>query len=313
MIIDANKLKEVLPYNVNCKFEKERFYLVPGHDDMAISDYCQLLYKAKTGEWRIQKHRFHTRKNEKHKIKIGVEGFIVRRKFYSVAGLVRKTFFADQDVYMIMMQSKLIKKRGKQKPEEKNIVSENLLKVTDCHVLKSKADLIEYVQAGCEGREPNYPKCQQGNVFINRNENTNYKHIHQVWLATKGRKTPVCDDWEKSFDKFGQWYLREDYPYTGSYGRLCLDSDLMGLGAVKMYSPETCCFIPEEINKVIWQLRKLNRPEQCFSRAEKLEAILQDERNRGEIPDKILDQIAKMQARYVEYGNELQQKGNGEQ
>lgn len=50
----------------------------------------------------------------------------------------------------------------------------------------------------------------------------------------------VCDEWLK-FSNFKKWF---DENYIKNY---CLDKDLFS-DVDKIYSPQTCCFIPMEIN-----------------------------------------------------------------
>lgn len=52
----------------------------------------------------------------------------------------------------------------------------------------------------------------------------------------------VCDEWFL-FSNFKNWC--EKFNYSG----LQLDKDLLGDG--KLYSPDTCCFLPQEINKFL--------------------------------------------------------------
>lgn len=53
----------------------------------------------------------------------------------------------------------------------------------------------------------------------------------------------VCEEWH-NFQNFAEWYTRED-----EYGRgYHLDKDILVKGN-KIYSPDTCCLVPQEINK----------------------------------------------------------------
>lgn len=54
----------------------------------------------------------------------------------------------------------------------------------------------------------------------------------------------VCDDW-KSFDNFTRWYAA-----AVKQPKWQLDKDLLNKGN-KIYSPEFCVFLPQEINKAI--------------------------------------------------------------
>lgn len=53
----------------------------------------------------------------------------------------------------------------------------------------------------------------------------------------------VCDEW-KYFSNFKKWF---DENYIDGYQ---LDKDILVKGN-KIYSPDTCCFVPQEINKVL--------------------------------------------------------------
>ena len=51
----------------------------------------------------------------------------------------------------------------------------------------------------------------------------------------------VCSEWH-NFQNYAKWYYKNCI--NESY---CVDKDFLGKG-LKIYSPTTCCFIPEEIN-----------------------------------------------------------------
>lgn len=57
----------------------------------------------------------------------------------------------------------------------------------------------------------------------------------------------ICDQWQ-SFASFKLFY---DNNYIENYD---LDKDLLGNG--KLYSPETCCFVPHKINTLLKTQRK---------------------------------------------------------
>lgn len=63
-------------------------------------------------------------------------------------------------------------------------------------------------------------------------------------------KCEVCDEW-KRFSNFKKWF---DENYIEGYH---LDKDILGNGS-KVYSPETCCFVPQEINKAL-QVSRINK------------------------------------------------------
>jgi len=59
----------------------------------------------------------------------------------------------------------------------------------------------------------------------------------------------ICEDWYE-FEKFSAWYVG----YTHRKEGWVLDKDLLGNGS-KIYSPETCCFIPHELNQMMVSCR----------------------------------------------------------
>lgn len=72
----------------------------------------------------------------------------------------------------------------------------------------------------------------------------------------------VCDDW-LDFQKFAEFYYSDHYRREGYH----LDKDLAVLGNT-VYSPETCAFIPHEINTFL-TLREKDRGEYPLGVTEK--------------------------------------------
>ena len=55
----------------------------------------------------------------------------------------------------------------------------------------------------------------------------------------------VCDEW-LNFENFDKWF-NENYYECPFGGFMCLDKDIL-VKHNKVYSPETCCFVPNNIN-----------------------------------------------------------------
>lgn len=67
----------------------------------------------------------------------------------------------------------------------------------------------------------------------------------------------VCEEW-KCYQNFAQWY--EDNFYDIGEGRMHLDKDIIYEGN-KLYSPETCIFVPQRINMIFMtRTRKYDLP-----------------------------------------------------
>lgn len=90
------------------------------------------------------------------------------------------------------------------------------------------------------------------------------KELYQVWKGVKQRVgsrgtsyqyVKLHEDWE-DFNCFYEWAVLQDgHDTRDSLGcRYQLDKDILNFSSInKIYSPDTCCFVPQEINK---QFRK---------------------------------------------------------
>jgi hypothetical protein len=80
------------------------------------------------------------------------------------------------------------------------------------------------------------------------------KKARQIWNGirqrvrknTAYRDVKICEEWEK-FDNFLEWFKDQVDKGWYRYGRQ-IDKDLLSPKNVKIYSPETCCFVPPRVN-----------------------------------------------------------------
>ena len=89
-----------------------------------------------------------------------------------------------------------------------------------------------------------------------------YKHwssmIRRCYSEIYHKKEPtykdcsVCEEWH-NFQNFGKWF-DENY-YTIENETMCLDKDILHKGN-KIYSPETCVFVPQRINSLFLKRNK---------------------------------------------------------
>ena len=98
----------------------------------------------------------------------------------------------------------------------------------------------------------------EGNYRIRENEKQT--RAYKIWYSMLQRcydpkyheKEPtyvgcsVCDEW-LNFQNFAQWYEENYYNIPGQ--RMNLDKDILVKGN-KVYSPETCVFVPQNLNKL---------------------------------------------------------------
>lgn len=97
-----------------------------------------------------------------------------------------------------------------------------------------------------------------GGVYISREGGKN-THAYTIWCCMLNRcysaeyhsRNPtyigcsVCHEWQ-DYQEFAHWYLNHEYYGLGYH----LDKDLLVKGN-KVYSPETCCLIPVEVNTLL--------------------------------------------------------------
>ena len=86
---------------------------------------------------------------------------------------------------------------------------------------------------------------------------TKKEYSYRLWVnllgrtvdPTKTKRLPtyanvtICDEW-LSYSKFKEWF---DNPANGYKEGYSLDKDILVKGN-KIYSPETCCFVPQDVN-----------------------------------------------------------------
>ena len=77
--------------------------------------------------------------------------------------------------------------------------------------------------------------------MLERCNGTKTKELHETYKGCF-----VCDDW-LLFSNFYNWATNPENGYKFGYH---LDKDIIVQGN-KLYSPQTCCFVPQEINKII--------------------------------------------------------------
>lgn len=87
----------------------------------------------------------------------------------------------------------------------------------------------------------NASKSKAYRIWIGMLERCYSKHQSTKWPSYNG--CSVCDDW-LYFSNFKRWF---DQHYVEGYA---LDKDILFKGN-QVYSPNTCCFVPKEINTII--------------------------------------------------------------
>lgn len=95
------------------------------------------------------------------------------------------------------------------------------------------------------------PACQIWKGILGRGYNQKIKEKQPTY-----KDVTVCEDWH-NFQNFAQWYEDNWKPYMQNWA---LDKDILVKGN-KIYSPDTCVFVPQEINNLFL---KNNKTRGCY-------------------------------------------------
>ena len=98
-----------------------------------------------------------------------------------------------------------------------------------------------------KGEAINTPEYSAWRGIIKRCYFENEKDLHKSYYGI----STMCEEW-KNFQTFGKWY--EENFYDIGEGRMHIDKDVLYPGN-KVYSPETCIFVPQRINMLF-----MNKP-----------------------------------------------------
>ena len=102
--------------------------------------------------------------------------------------------------------------------------------------------------------------CGVGYLGVGEYDWISHKVAYQTWVVVLKRvyvenksrtsylNVSVCDEWH-NFQNFAEWFYNQEFNVTKDENgkRYDLDKDILVKGS-KTYSPETCCFVPSEIN-----------------------------------------------------------------
>lgn len=101
--------------------------------------------------------------------------------------------------------------------------------------------------------------------YENRASMSAYKHYDAIKTRCKETKNidrigrhyadaAMCQEWQDNPSAFVKWYF-EHYYYSGGGESMAVDKDLFGNGS-HIYSPETCCILPQGLNTLLSNCKK---------------------------------------------------------
>lgn len=110
-------------------------------------------------------------------------------------------------------------------------------------------NLKDVVQYGCIGNGCYGTKHFSYNIWANLLKRCKDEKVIKINPTYKD--ITVCEEW-RDFQNFAQWCEDNWKPYMEGWQ---LDKDIL-VKNNKTYSPETCCFVPQEINKTFTKSNK---------------------------------------------------------
>lgn len=101
---------------------------------------------------------------------------------------------------------------------------------------------VGYLGIKMESNISSKPSCKKWKSMIKRC----YSNIEQQKCPTY-KDVTVCEEWH-NYQNFAKWYEENWKPWMDSSWHL--DKDILVKGN-RIYSPKTCAFVPQEINKML--------------------------------------------------------------
>lgn len=125
-------------------------------------------------------------------------------------------------------------------------------------IIKNKE--YQELTRGCIKNPYHLSVCGQGYIGVGKYTENSSTKMGKKWRSIFQRSyseklyinnptyhdVTVCEEW-KCFQNFGEWYENNWKPHMVGWH---LDKDVLIKGN-KIYSPETCCFVPIEINSLL--------------------------------------------------------------
>ena len=132
----------------------------------------------------------------------------------------------------------------------------NLIYVTGEQFKELKAGKITWQELNLEQEYVEYENRASMAAYIHYNAlQTRCKETKNIDRIGKHyADTVMCQEWQDNPRSFVKWYW-EHYYYSGGGESMAVDKDLFG-GGSHIYSPETCCILPQGLNTLLSNCKK---------------------------------------------------------
>ena len=232
------------PINVKLINVFETFVPIEGTNNYWMSNYGRVVNNLRNP------FKFHVHNMTDHyTINVfDIDGSVIKED-YRTEKLVAKIFLKNPNKY-----SKVWFLDG----NRSNYYYKNLVYVSnkDYNDLMYNGKTINEIEIKQEYYEyPNKARSKAYAVFIgiyNRCYNREGTNYHDCYEGTT-----ICQEWLDNPELFVDWYLEHYYSVKNEL--MAVDKDLFGNGSM-MYSPKTCCIVPQTINTMMSNSKKHNNP-----------------------------------------------------
>lgn len=229
----------------------EDFFFINGAANYALSTYGRL-YRNNPDDhtWKRVKERFDGRLGEYCYDVINDAG---EPRTIPVEKLISLVFLPDHPSYHLLYPN--IRDHSPRRWD-----------LRKAYLLTGKTDMVEYIDARCNGRVITLPEDQLHIEFknrymsskgkslryelyrlrrnmINRATNQLYKLTHKQY-----RNTTIAEEWISNSADCISYIMSQLYYYPE--GRLVWDKDILGFGIANRYAPGLATFVPDYINSI---------------------------------------------------------------
>lgn len=156
--------------------------------------------------------------------------------------------FLDEYEFIIKTQYKLFKNGNIKNPYDKEVLNVGYIGFGDFKTSNNCKHTKEY---------------ETWLSMMHRCYDEKYQKNHPTY-----KDCILCEEWH-CFQNFGKWYRENYYEIDGQ--QMCLDKDVLRQNK-KIYSPETCIFLPKCINSVFTKKAKSYAPTGVYKYEDKFMA-----------------------------------------
>lgn len=247
------------PIKIKLKNAFEVFVLVDGTENYWISNYGRCANNYRRRDKKQNKDKFYLHKEgDVHYTIYEIERY-PRKKRNGKVEIEVNTYKRDTSPGLLVAETFLKEYRGRYKLWHKdgntsNNWYKNLLWVNERDFKALKDGKITWQELNLEQEYIEYQnKASYEAMKIYNTIRARCKPGEKIHIGKCYKEVTMCQEWLDDPKTFVRWYLDHYYEVDGE--SMAVDKDLFGKGA-KVYSPETCCILPQRLNTYLTNCKK---------------------------------------------------------